>query len=628
MSAANTMPKLPRLPRNPLPLWRWLVALLALAITVQIEQMPAGSRSWFANEWLRDQFILLRAQEQPEQRFVMVDIDESSLKEIGPWPWSRAKLADMLEILISQYQVRGIAVDMVLPEPLDIAGDTRLANLSRFGPVVLAQAFDYNGNFPQRVGNLLPPLQATGVVAAVPASGYVGANRYLAQPGVKAGNIGLVPDLDGMIRRLPLYTSFDARAYPGLTMALMQCCHNPQFRLQAQEQGFWRVPYRRAWSAYTVIPASYILQQKLPLSMLENKLVLLGSSSLGLADRAATPLLANGSGLLVHAAALSHMLDVDAGLAPQTWPGKQIAYIYSAVLALLTVFGFARWSALVNIALLVCASIGWIALAYFVSLHDPAFSTTAPLISNLFLLIVAVPLAWQTSQRMSRRLLGTLRQYVAPAVVDELMRSNLQDPLAPKRCQVTTLIADMQGYTSQVEALSAEQAADLTRDFLSCLTAPVLEMRGTLDKFTGDGLVAFWGAPLPEADHADLALDAASAMLEAVRAFSARREREGKAPLRVRIGIESGEAMAGDFGSELRSIYTAVGDSVNVASRLEQVARDYPYDVIIGQGTASICRRHSLILLGELMLRGKEKPTTIYSLHSAASLHVPAGVAT
>src|SRR6185312_10804425 len=133
--------------------------------------------------------------------------------------------------------------------------------------------------------------------------------------------------------------------------------------------------------------------------------------------------------------------------------------------------------------------------------------------------------------------------------------------------------------------LSLEEAAKLTSTFLDCLTGPVIATHGTLDKYTGDGLVAFWGAPLPNAEHADLALDAAQAILRAVAEMSARREAAGKPRLRVRIGIESGAAMAGDYGSSFRSIYTAVGDSVNTASRLEQAARDYPHDVIVGEGT-------------------------------------------
>jgi adenylate cyclase len=179
---------------------------------------------------------------------------------------------------------------------------------------------------------------------------------------------------------------------------------------------------------------------------------------------------------------------------------------------------------------------------------------------------------------------------------------------------VTTLIADMEGYTSQVEALDVNEAAELTRDFLDCLTGPVIERRGTLDKYTGDGLVAFWGAPLPIEQHADLALDAAREIVARVRRFSAAREARGHPRLRVRIGIESGPAMAGDFGTSFRSIYTAVGDSVNTASRLEQAARDFPHDVIIGAGTVERARRHRFTLLGERLLRGKEKPTTIYTI--------------
>jgi adenylate cyclase len=228
-----------------------------------------------------------------------------------------------------------------------------------------------------------------------------------------------------------------------------------------------------------------------------------------------------------------------------------------------------------------------------------------------------VPYQWQLAQGRSRHLLSTLRQYVAPSVVEELLRSGTDDPLEPRQREVTTLIADMEGYTSQVEALPVAEATRLTRDFLACLTGPVIDTRGTLDKYTGDGLVAFWGAPLPIADHADLALDAACAILRRVEELSARRQAAGYAPLRVRIGIESGPAMAGDFGTSFRSIYTAVGDSVNTASRLEQVARDFPHDVIIGAGTVERARRHAFILLGERRLRGKENPTTLYTLESS-----------
>jgi adenylate cyclase len=325
----------------------------------------------------------------------------------------------------------------------------------------------------------------------------------------------------------------------------------------------------------------------------------------------------------VQAAVLSTLLDRQQGLTPAPWPGRALACAFALLAVLLATFAFSRLSAVASVGMLGGVSLAWLGVAYATAPHDPDFSTTGPLATNLFLLAVAVPYQWQLTQRKSRRLLDTLRQYVAPGVVAELLRSDMEDPLAPRLLDVTTLIADMQGYTSQVESLSLEEAAELTRAFLDCLTGPVIALQGTLDKYTGDGLVAFWGAPLPIAQHADLALDAALDILQRVEHLSRERELRGHARLRVRIGIESGPAMAGDFGTSFRSIYTAVGDSVNTASRLEQAARDYPHDVIIGAGTVDRARRHRFVLLGERHLRGKGKTTTLFTLDTGVVPPLP-----
>jgi len=345
--------------------------------------------------------------------------------------------------------------------------------------------------------------------------------------------------------------------------------------------------------------------------------VLVGSSSLSLGDRVATPHDASRPGLGVQAAVLSDLLDLQEGHPAAPWPGKWLALGFALAAALLATLAFQRLLAAASVGLLAGMSLLWVAVAYVVAPHDPGFSVAGPLATNLFLLTVAVPFQWQLAQRRSRHLLNTLRQYVAPAVVQELLRSDLQDPLAPRQLDVTTLIADMEGYTTQVESLSMVDAALLTREFLDCLTGPVIERRGTLDKYTGDGLVAFWGAPLPIDQHADLALDAARDIVERVRRLSSTREARGHPRLRVRIGIESGPAMAGDFGTSFRSIYTAVGDSVNTASRLEQAARDFEHDIIIGAGTVERARAHRFQPLGERRLRGKGKPTMLYALDSA-----------
>lgn len=620
--------RLPRLRRGAV---QACISLLAFLLCVYAQTQPGAAA--FGSERLRDVFIKLRATDAPEPRIVVVDIDESSTAELGPWPWPRARIADLVETLLGDYAVRGVALDILFSDAADPEGDARLAALSRHGPVVLAHAFDYMRERPValRQGELArAPSPLPGApAAALPATGFIANHAGLAGA-PQVGNIGFVHDPDGVLRRLPLWTTFEGKSWPALSLALLACCSGqPAPKIEGPLQT--RVDFRRDWSAYTVVTAAEVLARAYPRDDLAGRLVLVGSSSLGQGDRVATPLGSNRPGLGVQAAMLSQLLDLQQGKAPGRWPGAALALLFAAGSVLFAMFAFPRLSALTSVGLLGLISAAWVGLAYLASAHDPAFSVSGPLATNLFLLAFAVPYQWQMAQTRSRHLLDTLRQYVAPSVVQQLLRSDMADPLKPRQLEVTTLIADMEGYTTQVEALPVEEAARLTQQFLDCLTGPVIAHQGTLDKYTGDGLVAFWGAPLPEPQHADLALDAAHAILARVDALSRQRAAAGHKPLRVRIGIESGPAMAGDFGTAFRSIYTAVGDSVNTASRLEQAARDYPHSAIIGPGTVALARRHRFLALGERVLRGKGKPTPLFTFlqdsGDAAGKHDMAGQA-
>lgn len=606
LQPALRRPLLPR-PRQ----LSWLLALMALLLTVGLEWLPPAGSSLVGDEWLRDRYLRLQVSTAPEPRILVVDIDEASLAQIGPWPWPSARLADLVELLLSNYSARGVALDIVLPKPGDTLGDARLAMLAQHGPLVLAQAFDYSLTRPEPLREGVPGGAIAAAGPAQPASGHI-ANHALLARAPHIGNIGFLPDPDGALRRLPLLTSYQGKVYPALSLALLQCCGDGTRPAPADSRAA-RIAYERDWDAYTVVSAADILNGSLAPQGASGRLVLVGSSSLTLGDRVTTPLAANRPGLGVQATMLSTLLDRQDGRAPAPWPGRWLACLYTALLAFSLGYTLPRLSATRNVLLLGLGAGLWLALALPLCRHDPDFSPAAPLAAVFFLLTFAVPFQWQQAQHKSRHLLDTLRQYVAPAVVAELLRRDLQDPLAPRQLDVTTLVADMEGYTSQVEALPVEEAAQLTRDFLECLTGPVIACHGTLDKYTGDGLVAFWGAPLPQPEHADLAIDAARAIVRRVAELSAQRQALGRPALRVRIGIESGTAMAGDFGTRFRSIYTAVGDSVNTAARLEQAARDYPSRVIVGAGAMARARRHTLLCLGERLLRGKEKPTTLYT---------------
>lgn len=608
--------------------WRGLSAALALLVGLLMQWCERSLPGQGLNRLIHDPVLRWHASTLPDPRMVVVDIDEASLAQVGAWPWRRAQLADLVELLLSDYQARAVALDFVLPQGGDAAGDRRLRALGEHAPVVFAQAFDYTPRSPPlRMGALAggwrAPATGHGTTQAVPASGYIGNQAALALARC-VGNIGLVPDEDGAIRRLPVLTQFDGALYEPLALALVRCAgHYPSLAAGTaylpavpSVAGFWTLPYRRSWAAYTVVSAVDILKARVPPALLADKLVLVGSSSFGLGDRVVTPLDHSTAGVLVHASALTELLDqagrVDAGRAAVT-DLRWLASLWVLATVLAGVLMFRRMSALWSTALLGLSSLGWLLLVFLVLPADARFAAASPLVSNLVLLLLAIPYEWRLTQLHSQRLIQTFRHYVAKPVLDKLLLQPGLDPLAPRFLRVTTLIADMQGYAGLVENAPLHDAVALTRDFLDCITRPVLDHDGTLDKYTGDGLMSFWGAPLPTSDHADKAMDAALAMVAAVKAFNQKRLSQGKPALRVRIGIDTGLAVAGDLGTPFRGAYTAVGDSVNVASRLQELARDLPHDVVVGPGTAADVHRHSVRRLGEIRLRGRKKPLQIYT---------------
>lgn len=605
-----------------------LIAGFAIGISASIQYLPQLTQTHSANEWLRDRFIQFRADPSVEERIILIDIDENSIEKIGPWPWKRSQIAELIEKLISTHQAQGVALDIFFPKEADAQGDERLAALGQFAPVVFAQVFDFqldrpsSWEFGELSGDILPsqfPSKHSPFYHSY-ATGYI-ANHAKFKNAQFAGNIGFVPDIDGTLRFIPSSVFYKDKIYLPLARALFDCCATKtkpvtsygQLEISNQK-GQARVNFSKELAAYKVISASDILQDNLHENWLKNKLFIIGSSSLSLADRVATPLHSSTSGFLIHAQVLTDILNAQVSQPKSQLPGRVIALFYTIFVVGFGFFIIRKYSAFFSTFMLALASLIWIALAFWLAEYDLWFSLSGPLFVNFFLLAVAIPFAWHTSQNKSKHLLETLNLYVAPSVVKELMRSDLKDPLAPRKLNVTTLIADMARYTSHIEKLPIEDAALLTKDFLECLTEPVLEKGGTLDKYTGDGLVAFWGAPLPITNHADQAIDAAIAMIANVKLFNLNRLALQLPEINIRIGIETGIAIAGDFGSTYRSIYTAIGDSVNTASRLEDACREYPFSVIVGQGTVNASIKHRFIFIEEKILKGKEYPTLLYTV--------------
>jgi adenylate cyclase len=567
----------------------------------------------------RDGLMQLMARTTEDPRLAIVDINEDSLRKLGPWPWPRQRLADLAEQLLSEAGAHRVVFDLVLPSPGEDAGgeatgDARLAALARAGVLVVGQALDYERRSAAVEAGWLGGGQLDRPeMAAAQATGYVGNFKALAE-GRCIGNIGFVPDFDGQTRRLAPWTVWEGRHFPSLAMAALACTRDtaatqPVVALPQTPEGWWRVPFRHLPQAHMAVPAHEVLAGTVDAAggapFLAGRIVMVGSSALGLADRVATPVSPNVSGVTVHVEALSWLLDAAEGRTPSPPPGGlMLGWALISGLLLAWAVGSAS-SSLVRVGVaLLGVVLAWGALAAWVTATGATQPISTPLLAYGLVMLVQLPLEWAGAQGRVRRQARLLGRYVAPSVLERLQRSASTDALAPRRAHITVLIADMQDYTRNTADVELAEAARLTKGFLQALTEPVLQARGTLDRYTGDGLVAFWGAPIAEEDHADLAVDAALAIVDQVARFNQQRLAQGLQAVHVRMGLASGEALVGDLGTRFRIAYTAVGDCINLASRLQQASRELDVSILAADSVRLACKRHRFEPLGVLPVRG------------------------
>ena len=540
---------------------------------------------------LKDSLWRHSAQATPETRIVIVDLDEISLQRIGPWPWPRAQLADLVETLATDLGARSVGLDMVLPSPADAPGDARLQAISQLAPVVWGQVFDLTDRSPPITSGT--PTTGSGPWSApwLQATGHLANHAGLAQARC-SGQISSLLDHDGTVRRLPLLVKWGNTQHLTLSLALLHCdpdtAPSVSTLLQQAQATVWEVPYTRQMDAFTIVPAARVLEGQVDPALFRGHWVLIGSSALGLNDTVTTPLNNTVPGVMVHAQALSAWLDRLAH-PPQTWPhaARASAVGWSLLTLGLLALGMLRWRAWLLLPMVAAFSGLWLGVVAPAILDwQQPFLVSAPLMAYAFVLLL-VPLAWWLAQRERRQLVQVFSTYVAPTVLDTMLRDGLDKPLTPRHAHITVLSADMENYTGLTAGGSLDATAELTRSFLQCITDPLLRHQGTLDKYTGDGLVAFWGAPLPEPDAPNRAIQAAMDMTDAVRHWNLDRIARGLPPARVRIGIESGHALVGDLGTRLRSTYTAVGNCINRASKIQAAARHLPHDILVGETAAA-----------------------------------------
>jgi adenylate cyclase len=612
-----------------------------------------------------DARLLLTMPGTLDPRVVIIDIDERSLAAEGQFPWARDKVARLITNLFERYHIAVLGLDIVFAEPDRSAGvalldrlgalpgmerqlaeirrsldtDAQLAEVLARHPVVTGYAF-----YPRQIsskGALPPPLldveaaTATGI-DFIRAGGFVGNLENLQRRAVGGGFFdNPVLDPDG-IRRVPLLQQFDGQVYPSLSLAVARLAlgspglsfdfEPPEargsFNLEALRLGRLHVPvdgqaavmvpYRGPQGSYPYISATDVLNGRADPALLRPGVIaLLGVSAAGQYDLRVTPVGRAYNGVEIHANVIAAMLDGRIKQLTPYYVGLEL--IMLLVIALVLALVFPRLAPLAGAALVIGILAGLLALGFgywqFASFILPL---GVPMVFTLSLFLAQLLYGYFIESRRARGIARQFGEYVPPEIVAELAENPDAASMEGESREMTVLFSDVRGFTTFAEKLEPRELAQLMNQFLSLLTRVIQKQRGTIDKYMGDAIMAFWGAPLTNSQHARHALQAAMEMVHAVRELDAGFAARGWPLLHIGVGLSSGRMNVGNMGSEFRRAYTVMGDSVNLGSRLEGLTREYDVLIICSDATRAAVPDWAFRELDLVRVKGRTEPVAIF----------------
>ncbi len=602
-----------------------------------------------------------------DKRITIVDIDEKSLREEGRWPWSRSKMANLLENLHDAGAVV-IAIDVIFSEAernearqifeqlkpdLSAApgllprlekkldeydSDQRFANSLKNKDVVLGYIFHQETFEP--VGVLPQPLRFDNkkkiLNTTILSMGSYTANLPVLQKAARyAGFFSIGTDPDGIIRRVPLVIRYKNEIYPSLaleTVRLFQLVDKvkiyteriggaenitgisllPGQIIRTDGEGRAIIPYRGPFNSFPYISATDILNKNYSQGALENKIVLVGTTAEGLFDLRAVPMQSVYPGVEVHANLIASMLDNHFPVEPPWARGAN--FILMLIIGLVMVIVLPIISPLLQIGVTLLISVSLIGFNVWLwTVQGYVVAVAIPLLMIFTLAMANLGYGFLFEAKARRFLKHMFGQYVPPELVEVMSDNPSGYGFEGDTREMSVLFADIVGFTTLSEQLSATEVKRFLNRFFTPMTAVIFKHRGTIDKYVGDMVMAFWGAPLTDPEHALHAVDAALAMINTTQKLKLEFAREGLPNIDICVGINTGMMNVGDMGSEYRRAYTVLGDSVNLASRLEASSRYYGVSLVIGQNTYSAIKdQYFCRTLDLVRVKGKKEPVWVY----------------
>jgi adenylate cyclase len=538
----------------------------------------------------------IRGPRTPSVPIVIVSIDEDSFDELDlPWPFPRALHATLID-RISAARPLAIGVDVLFPEPSPrgAADDAALgAAVARAGNVVLAAA-----------------------ITTVSESFYVKTDLNAPMPSIRKGAVAVAPvsyttDVDGNIRRSMLRHRLGNETLAGWDVAVYRLAAARRRDAAAlPESDEIVINYRGRPRTFPWVPYHRVLTAAVPPETFRDAVVLIGATSPVLHDIFATPFARTGMmpGVEIHANAIDTLVRGD-----HIRPVPRVASLSLAVVAALG----AAWLAarLRAVRAFVAVLLVWVALGAWTVLAFSLWNLWLQSVGIMFALVfgygITVVDNYVREQRERRR----LGQFFSPDVLREIVRHRDDVTLGSSRRVVTVLFSDIRGFTSISERLQPEQVAEMLGEYLTEMTDVVFRHGGTVDKYIGDCIMALYNAPFADPDHAANAIRTGLELQERTLAVSARWETRLGVQIRNGVGINTGEAVVGTMGSRQRLEYTAIGDTVNLASRLEGLTKEYGTGILISEDTYEQVKTRFLTReLGSVPVRGRSRPVKIYGV--------------
>jgi adenylate cyclase len=618
-----------------------------------------------------DLFQAIQPRDDNLRPVVIVDIDEASLRQYGQWPWPRTLVADLLDRLF-EWQIKAVAFDVVFSEPdrtspneamkyfhdLDDTTRTRLLQLPSNddvlakamgrGKVVVGQAgigtvdAIASESMPETGVALLGP-DPTPYLFSFPK--LLRNLPELERAAAGRGFFTIATERDGMVRRVPLVMNAEGKVVAALAIDLLRAATGAGAVLVRSDQSGVRqvvvskleLPTDqngRVWlhfsshEASRYVSAKDVIEGTTSPERFAGKLVLVGTSATGLLDIKTTPVHAAMPGVEIHAQLLEAALTGSLLQAPSYAMAVEIlaAIALGVMLALLA-------PSLSAVALFLIAAFAATAIAagswMLYSKHQMLLDPTFPLIVTFSVYIGLVLIGYFREQVDRRRIRSAFSQYLSPSLVEQLANSPQKLVLGGEERIMTVLFSDVRGFTAISETFGNDPKGltALMNRFLTPLTNAIIAHNGTIDKYMGDAIMAFWNAPLDDPVHESDACHSALDMLERVDALNRERQRESSetgarfVPIKVGIGINTGRCVVGNMGSNLRFQYTVMGDSVNLASRLEGQTALHGVSLLIGSKTAqAVAEQFAVLQVDSILVKGKTDPEVIYTIVGRAEI--------